>query len=87
MELKTYVLSCTILHGLSHVPFLHRLSHILFCVSPKDRYGLDYVASWNFESWNEPDNQDFDSLNFTVQGTVLAMEADAVSVLFFHLVC
>lgn len=33
-----------------------------------DRYGLDYVSSWNFETWNEPDNHDFDSLNFTVQG-------------------
>jgi len=33
-----------------------------------NRYGLDYVASWNFESWNEPDNHDFDSLNFTTQG-------------------
>ena len=50
--------------------------YIVFCVYPIDRYGLDYVASWNFESWNEPDNLDFDSLNFTLQGTVLAMEAD-----------
>ena len=28
-------------------------------------YGLDYVSSWNFESWNEPDNGDFDKLPFT----------------------
>ncbi|XP_022096558.1 alpha-L-iduronidase-like isoform X2 [Acanthaster planci] len=33
-----------------------------------DKYGLDYVAKWNFESWNEPDHKDFDNLNFTVQG-------------------
>ena len=50
--------------------------YIVFCVYPIDRYGLDYVASWNFESWNEPDNLDFDSLNFTLQGTVLAIKAD-----------
>lgn len=31
------------------------------------RYGEDYVSSWNFESWNEPDHHDFDGLNFTVQ--------------------
>jgi len=33
-----------------------------------DRYGLDYVSEWNFESWNEPDNRDFDILQFTTQG-------------------
>ena len=33
-----------------------------------DRYGLDYVAEWNFESWNEPNNRDFDTLQFTIQG-------------------
>jgi L-iduronidase len=30
-----------------------------------NKYGLDYVSSWNFESWNEPDNGDFDGLKFT----------------------
>ena len=35
-----------------------------------DRYGLDYVAEWNFESWNEPNNRDFDTLQFTIQGTL-----------------
>ena len=34
-----------------------------------DRYGLDYVVEWNFESWNEPNNRDFDTLQFTIQGT------------------
>ena len=78
MELRTFTLY-----------FLHQLSLVyhFLCMYPIDRYGLDYVASWNFESWNEPDNHDFDSLNFTMQGTVLPMEDDAVSVLFFHLVC
>lgn len=35
-----------------------------------DRYGLDYVAEWNFESWNEPNNRDFDTLQFTIQGAM-----------------
>ena len=35
-----------------------------------DRYGLDYVAEWNFETWNEPNNRDFDTLQFTIQGTL-----------------
>ncbi|XP_066975316.1 alpha-L-iduronidase isoform X2 [Macrobrachium rosenbergii] len=33
-----------------------------------EKYGLDWVASWNWETWNEPDHHDFDSLNFTLQG-------------------
>lgn len=41
--------------------------HVMWYV---DRYGLDYVAEWNFESWNEPDNRDFDTLQFTIQGTL-----------------
>lgn len=47
------------------------ISTALFLLCPPDRYGLDYVASWNFESWNEPDNHDFDSLNFTTQGMIV----------------
>ena len=35
-----------------------------------DRYGLDYLSEWNFESWNEPNNRDFDTLQFTIQGTL-----------------
>lgn len=33
-----------------------------------DQYGLGYVMGWNFETWNEPDCHDFDSVNMTVQG-------------------
>ncbi|XP_068241204.1 alpha-L-iduronidase [Palaemon carinicauda] len=33
-----------------------------------EKYGLDWVASWKWETWNEPDHHDFDSLNFTLQG-------------------
>ncbi|KAJ8320288.1 hypothetical protein KUTeg_001875 [Tegillarca granosa] len=31
-------------------------------------YGYDYVRSWNFETWNEPDCHDFDNIKMTVQG-------------------
>ncbi|KAK6180826.1 hypothetical protein SNE40_008808 [Patella caerulea] len=30
-------------------------------------FGLDYVKTWNFENWNEPNCQDFD-MNITLQG-------------------
>lgn len=33
-----------------------------------DKYGLEYVSSWNFETWNEPDNHDFDNITMTIQG-------------------
>ncbi|XP_043917055.1 alpha-L-iduronidase [Protopterus annectens] len=33
-----------------------------------DRYGLGQVDEWNFETWNEPDNHDFDNVSMTVQG-------------------
>ncbi|XP_051498933.1 alpha-L-iduronidase isoform X2 [Apus apus] len=33
-----------------------------------DRYGLDHVAKWNFETWNEPDHHDFDNVSMTVNG-------------------
>ena len=32
------------------------------------QYGLSYVSTWNFETWNEPDCRDFDKLKMTVQG-------------------
>ncbi|XP_042862942.1 alpha-L-iduronidase-like [Penaeus japonicus] len=41
-----------------------------------DRYGLEWVASWKWESWNEPDHHDFDNLNFTLAG-----QEDADSIL------
>ncbi|MGH0185089.1 UNVERIFIED_CONTAM: hypothetical protein FKN15_023450 [Acipenser sinensis] len=33
-----------------------------------DKYGLEYVSQWNFETWNEPSNHDFDDVNMTIQG-------------------
>nr|XP_006011505.1 PREDICTED: alpha-L-iduronidase [Latimeria chalumnae] len=33
-----------------------------------DRYGLEYVSTWNFETWNEPDHHDFDNVTMTVEG-------------------
>ncbi|XP_041109745.1 alpha-L-iduronidase isoform X2 [Polyodon spathula] len=33
-----------------------------------DKYGLGYVSQWNFETWNEPSNHDFDNVNMTIQG-------------------
>ncbi|XP_070539995.1 alpha-L-iduronidase-like isoform X2 [Ptychodera flava] len=33
-----------------------------------DQYGLGYVSQWNFETWNEPDNHDFDDVDFSLQG-------------------
>ncbi|NWW46993.1 IDUA iduronidase, partial [Pedionomus torquatus] len=33
-----------------------------------DRYGLQHVARWNFETWNEPDHHNFDNVSMTVKG-------------------
>ncbi|XP_074022675.1 alpha-L-iduronidase [Numenius arquata] len=33
-----------------------------------DRYGLQHVAKWNFETWNEPDHHNFDNVSMTVKG-------------------
>ncbi|KAM4707700.1 alpha-L-iduronidase [Discoglossus pictus] len=33
-----------------------------------EKYGLQQVSKWNFETWNEPDNHDFDNVTMTVQG-------------------
>ncbi|XP_033763065.1 alpha-L-iduronidase-like [Pecten maximus] len=31
-------------------------------------FGISYVKSWNFETWNEPDCGDFDNISMSVQG-------------------
>ena len=31
-------------------------------------YGLGYVSKWNFETWNEPDHEDFDNVSMSVEG-------------------
>uniref|UniRef100_A0A3B1IM18 Alpha-L-iduronidase n=1 Tax=Astyanax mexicanus TaxID=7994 RepID=A0A3B1IM18_ASTMX len=33
-----------------------------------EKYGLSYVSQWNFETWNEPNNHDFDNISITIQG-------------------
>ncbi|KAM3610942.1 uncharacterized protein V6R79_010971 [Siganus canaliculatus] len=33
-----------------------------------DRYGLATVSQWNFETWNEPNNHDFDNVTVSIQG-------------------
>lgn len=33
-----------------------------------EKYGLEQVSTWNFETWNEPDNHDFDNVSITVTG-------------------
>ncbi|KAM3867981.1 alpha-L-iduronidase [Diretmus argenteus] len=33
-----------------------------------DKYGLGSVSQWNFETWNEPNNHDFDNVTVSVQG-------------------
>ncbi|XP_028658424.2 alpha-L-iduronidase [Erpetoichthys calabaricus] len=33
-----------------------------------NKYGLEYVSQWNFETWNEPNNHDFDNVSMTIQG-------------------
>lgn len=33
-----------------------------------DRYGLEVVSQWNFETWNEPNNHDFDNVSISIQG-------------------
>ncbi|XP_073398334.1 alpha-L-iduronidase isoform X2 [Dendrobates tinctorius] len=33
-----------------------------------EKYGLEHVSTWNFETWNEPDNHGFDNVSVTVTG-------------------
>ncbi|XP_069834137.1 alpha-L-iduronidase isoform X2 [Dendropsophus ebraccatus] len=33
-----------------------------------EKYGLEHVSTWNFETWNEPDNHDFDNVSITAAG-------------------
>ncbi|CAG12584.1 unnamed protein product [Tetraodon nigroviridis] len=33
-----------------------------------EKYGLSYVSGWNFETWNEPNNRDFDNISVSIQG-------------------
>ncbi|CAL8250420.1 unnamed protein product [Boreogadus saida] len=33
-----------------------------------DKYSLGVVSQWNFETWNEPNNHDFDNVTMSIQG-------------------
>ncbi|KAJ8005777.1 hypothetical protein DPEC_G00121410 [Dallia pectoralis] len=33
-----------------------------------EKYGLERVSQWNFETWNEPNNHDFDNVTVSIQG-------------------
>ncbi|XP_036791997.1 alpha-L-iduronidase isoform X2 [Oncorhynchus mykiss] len=33
-----------------------------------EKYGLGSVSLWNFETWNEPNNHDFDNVTVSIQG-------------------
>ncbi|KAK5871312.1 hypothetical protein PBY51_004199 [Eleginops maclovinus] len=33
-----------------------------------EQYGLGSVSQWNFETWNEPNNHDFDNVTVSIQG-------------------
>lgn len=46
--------------------------NMLLYLSYPDRYGLQYVAGWRFETWNEPDLRSYNLLNFTVNGRILS---------------
>ena len=39
------------------------------------RYGLDEVSQWNFETWNEPSNGDFDKLHVSIPGFLAYYDA------------
>ncbi|CAD5116567.1 DgyrCDS5446 [Dimorphilus gyrociliatus] len=39
------------------------------------KFGITYVKEWIFETWNEPDNHDFDHLNFTTKGFLNYIDA------------
>ncbi|KAG9337928.1 hypothetical protein JZ751_027421 [Albula glossodonta] len=38
-----------------------------------EKYGLGYVAEWNFETWNEPNNHDFDNVTMSIQDASTAL--------------
>ncbi|XP_072261503.1 alpha-L-iduronidase isoform X2 [Pyxicephalus adspersus] len=44
--------------------------HLVYLTAKRyiEKYGLPHVLSWNFETWNEPDNHDFDNVSITVTG-------------------
>uniref|UniRef100_A0A8C6ULE9 Alpha-L-iduronidase n=1 Tax=Neogobius melanostomus TaxID=47308 RepID=A0A8C6ULE9_9GOBI len=42
--------------------------NLVYKIAKRYRYGLGVVAQWNFETWNEPNNHDFDNVTVSIQG-------------------
>uniref|UniRef100_A0AAY4CL80 Alpha-L-iduronidase n=1 Tax=Denticeps clupeoides TaxID=299321 RepID=A0AAY4CL80_9TELE len=44
--------------------------HLVYLIAQRyiGKYGLGYVSQWNFETWNEPNNHDFDNVTVSIQG-------------------
>ncbi|XP_053559266.1 alpha-L-iduronidase [Bombina bombina] len=44
--------------------------NLIFLIAKRyiERYGLEHVSKWNFETWNEPDNHDFDNVTMSIEG-------------------
>ncbi|ESO86810.1 hypothetical protein LOTGIDRAFT_128432 [Lottia gigantea] len=55
----------------------------LIATSYIQEYGLDYVKSWNFEVWNEPDCEDFD-MKFTLKGFANYYDATSEGLMQAH---
>lgn len=47
--------------------FFSYIMWIMLCLIT-DKYGLAVVSQWNFETWNEPNNHDFDNVTVSIQG-------------------
>lgn len=56
------------------VKICHVLDVLIFMwLEMPDKYGLQYVSQWNFETWNEPNNGDFDNVSMSIQGKTKAV--------------
>ncbi|RWS20635.1 hypothetical protein B4U80_02417, partial [Leptotrombidium deliense] len=56
-----------IFSNFSNATELHLFKRLVTELSSRyvSMFGIDFVKQWNFENWNEPNNRDFDGLNFT----------------------
>ncbi|KAM9329031.1 alpha-L-iduronidase [Gastrophryne carolinensis] len=49
---------------------VHEWKNLIFLTAKRyiEKFGLSHVLTWNFETWNEPDNHDFDNISVTITG-------------------
>ncbi|XP_061763126.1 alpha-L-iduronidase-like isoform X1 [Nerophis ophidion] len=49
---------------------VYKWKNLVYLIAKRyiDRYGLGSVSQWNFETWNEPNNHDFDNVSMSIQG-------------------